>query len=130
MSNNVLEPDDNEWYKMAFNDKELAELDKTFGQIVEEESDDTDMVTEYLQVTAMVPVERLKALGTDVHKLCCGALGKEIRAFLTLLMQGLLYEWLCDQPGGELADDPEMDILLEYFLTDFDPNNQDNIEFG
>jgi len=114
----------------VFTEKELAELDEMFGEIllqVEPDLDDDGGPTEFLQVTMLAPIGNIVPLVTEIYNTMHETkLEDNIESFLMMLARGCLWQYKQECPDGPQVDDD----VEQFFMEDWDADEDDSIEFG
>ena len=114
-----------DWESHVFSEKELAELRKLTDSISVHVpyASTADTVPEYLQVTALVPMDNAITLVTQLWQIM--ETGQDhVDAFFTMMGRGLLWQYMTEFPDADVPAE-----IVSYFLDDWDADNDDSIEF-
>lgn len=109
----------------VFNDKELAELNEMFSNISMQIETDGDDRNEYLQVTILAPIDRVDSLVTEMFRVTqTMQVGPELDEFMNMFCRGMLWQFMVERPDTDVDD-----AIVEHYLGDWKPGDDDDIEF-
>lgn len=115
-----------DWESHVFSPKELAELRRLTDTLSVQINSETTAISdgpEYLQVTALVPMDSAITLVTQLWEVL-ETERDHVDTFFTMMGRGILWQYMTEFPDADI--DAE---IASYFLDDWNPDDDDSIEF-